>query len=86
MLSSLKRNFLISNPPVKPPRLDFPLTRWQGIISGRGFFPQAVPTALKAFGLPTFIARSEYEIVDPYEILSISSYTLDLKLLDISLY
>ena len=42
------------NPPREPVAQ---ITRWQGIISGRGFFANTTPTALAALGLAVISAN-----------------------------
>ena len=49
-------------PPISP--LEH-ITRWQGVVIGFGFAPQAFATALAALGFPIFLAISLYVTIFP---------------------
>ncbi len=59
MPSSFNNIFLTPNPAENPPIEPFEaMTRWQGMIIGTGFAPQAFAAARTAFGLP--VARASH--------------------------
>ena len=75
--SNSNRNRFVFNPPPYPPILpSLAITRWHGIIIGKGLFAFAFPTALDAFGFPVSIAINLYEAVFPYGIFSTFFKTL----------
>ncbi len=59
LLSKSNKDFLRSIPAAKPVNFAFfPMMRWHGITSNKGFLLHALPTARVAFGCPISFAMS----------------------------
>ena len=75
--SLLKALIFFFVPSLYPPIAPFErITRWHGIITGKGFLLRALPTALHAFGLPDSFATHLYVRVSPFGIAAAMVSTL----------